>query len=105
MARLPRLTVPGYPHHVIQRGNNRQMIFRDADDYKRLLDLLEQYAEREKVAIHSYVLMTNHFHFLATPKSLAGAPVQGFGGCQQGKLIGIQHVAGDGLFFPFGVLL
>lgn len=74
MARLPRLTVPGYPHHVIQRGNNRQMIFRDADDYKRLLDLFEQYAEREKVAIHSYVLMTNHFHLLATPESLTGLP-------------------------------
>ena len=27
MARLPRLTLPGYPHHIIQRGNNRQTIF------------------------------------------------------------------------------
>jgi putative transposase len=29
MARLPRLTLAGYPHHVIQRGNNRQVIFVD----------------------------------------------------------------------------
>ncbi|MEY4364567.1 MAG: hypothetical protein RLZZ24_1919, partial [Pseudomonadota bacterium] len=32
MARLPRLTVTGYPHHVILRGNNRQVIFQDAAD-------------------------------------------------------------------------
>lgn len=74
MARLPRLTVPGYPHHVIQRGNNRQMIFRDVSDYEHMLSLFEQYAGREKVAIHSYVLMTNHFHLLATPESLSGLP-------------------------------
>ena len=26
MARLPRLTLPGYPHHILQRGKNRQPI-------------------------------------------------------------------------------
>ena len=72
MARLPRLTVPGYPHHVIQRGNNRQATFHDAGDYELLLGLLARYAEREKVAIHGYVLMTNHFHLLATPDTQTG---------------------------------
>ena len=41
MARLPRLSVPGYPHHVIQRGNNRQAIFLDQADRQQMLDLLE----------------------------------------------------------------
>ena len=41
MARLPRLTLPGYPHHIIQRGNNRQPIFASTADYQVLLDLLE----------------------------------------------------------------
>src|ERR1700741_3872687 len=72
MARLPRRTVPGYPHHVIQRGNNRQPVFLDSADYERLLGFLGEYAEREKVAIHSYVLMTNHFHLLATPSTATG---------------------------------
>ena len=44
MARLPRLTVAGYPHHVIQRGNNRQVTFYDAADYQRMLELLSEYA-------------------------------------------------------------
>ncbi len=74
MARLPRLTVPGYPHHVIQRGNNRQAIFASAADYQMLLDLLHDNARKFGVALHSYVLMTNHFHLLATPESPDSLP-------------------------------
>ena len=74
MARLPRLTVPGYPHHVIQRGNNRQPIFAGEDDYRFLLELFETYSRELKVAIHSYVLMGNHFHLLATPETETGLP-------------------------------
>ena len=54
MARLPRLTVPGYPHHVIQRGNNRQMIFRDAADHEFMLGLLTEQAKKLQVEIHAY---------------------------------------------------
>jgi putative transposase len=74
MARLPRLTVPGYPHHLIQRGNNRQPIFDTAADYRMLLSLLEEHARIAKVAIHAYVLMSNHFHLLATPETMEGIP-------------------------------
>jgi putative transposase len=74
MARLPRLTLPGYPHHVIQRGNNRQAIFAKTADYQRLLDLLEDNARQFDVAIHAYVLMSNHFHLLVTPQSSDGLP-------------------------------
>jgi putative transposase len=74
MARLPRLTVPDYPHHVIQRGNNRQAIFASAQDYQRLLDLLDENAKKFDVAVHAYVLMGNHFHLLATPKTADGLP-------------------------------
>jgi len=69
MARLPRLTLPGFPHHIIQRGNNRQAIFASAADYQVLLDLLDASARKFGVAIHAYVLMANHFHLLATPPS------------------------------------
>lgn len=75
MARLPRLTVPGYPHHVIQRGNNRQAIFAAAQDYEVLLDLLSENAAKFGVALHAYVLMSNHFHLLATPDSADALPL------------------------------
>lgn len=74
MARLPRLTVPGYPHHIIQRGNNRQAIFAGAADYELLLGLLDEHARKHSVAMHSYVLMSNHFHLLATPETQTGIP-------------------------------
>jgi putative transposase len=74
MARLPRLTLPGYPHHVIQRGNNRQPIFTSSADDQTLLDLLLENAKKFEVAIHAYVLMSNHFHLLATPSTPDGLP-------------------------------
>jgi putative transposase len=74
MARLPRLTLPGQPHHVIQRGNNRQFIFVDRVDRERMLALLGEHAARLQVAIHAYVLMDNHFHLLATPSTATGLP-------------------------------
>jgi putative transposase len=74
MARQPRLTLPGYPHHVIQRGNNKQAIFVTAADYRVLLDLLQENAKKFEVAIHAYVLMSNHFHLLATPQTVDGLP-------------------------------
>ena len=74
MARLPRLTLPGYPHHIVQRGNNRQAIFESNGDRQFLLDLLAENALKFGVAIHAYVLMDNHFHLLATPQTSEGLP-------------------------------
>ena len=74
MARLPRLTVTGYPQHVILRGNNRQDIFRNTADYQRMLDLIEQHSRELGVEIHAYVLMTNHLHLLLTPQKDQALP-------------------------------
>ena len=74
MARLPRLTLPGYPHHVIQRGNNRQAIFVDRQDFEAMLALLAENAQKFRVAVHAYVLMDNHFHLLATPATAEALP-------------------------------
>ena len=75
MARLPRLTLPGYPHHIIQRGNNRQVIFVDTQDFETMLALLTENAQKFAVAVHAYVLMDNHFHLLATPTTAEALPL------------------------------
>ncbi|RJP69287.1 MAG: transposase [Comamonadaceae bacterium] len=75
MARLPRLTVAGYPHHIIQRGNNRQDIVRSDADREFLLDLLGESARKHQVAMNAYVLMDNHFHLLLTPETAEGVPL------------------------------
>jgi putative transposase len=74
MARQPRLTVAAYPHHVIQRGNDRQAIVRDDADRQRLLALWQEHAATFKVAIHAWVIMDNHFHLLLTPETDEGLP-------------------------------
>ena len=75
MARLPRLTLAGYPHHIIQRGNNRQLIFADTQDFETMLALLTENAQKFAVAVHAYVLMDNHFHLLATPTTAEALPL------------------------------
>ena len=74
MARLPRLTLAGYPHHVIQRGNDRQAIVRDDADREKLLLLLTEQGRLFHVAVHAYVIMDNHFHLLLTPQTNEGLP-------------------------------
>ena len=67
MARLPRYVIPGQPQHIIQRGNNRQLIFAAEADYQFFRDALAEAAAKHGLAIHAYVWMTNHVHLLATP--------------------------------------
>ncbi|WP_217495131.1 transposase [Vibrio sonorensis] len=69
MPRKPRLSVAGVCEHVIQRGNNRQVIFANEEDMKAYLTWLKEYSNRFQVSIHAWVLMTNHVHLLCTPSS------------------------------------
>jgi putative transposase len=66
MARRPRLDLPGQPQHIVQRGNNRGACFFRPADYVTYRDALRRAASDAGVAIHAYVLMTNHVHLLAT---------------------------------------
>jgi putative transposase len=72
MARLPRLNLPNIPQHVVQRGNNRQACFFAEQDYLVYLDKLKEYSKKYQVAVHAYVLMTNHVHLLMTPTTEKG---------------------------------
>ena len=67
MARLPRFVIPGQPQHIIQRGNNRDVIFARDDDYHFYLEKFQDACEMHNCDIHAYVLMTNHVHLLMTP--------------------------------------
>lgn len=67
MARLPRLVLPEAPHHIIQRGNNRQAIVRSDADRRAWRSILAEALEVHGVRLHAYVLMDNHFHLVATP--------------------------------------
>lgn len=71
MVRIARAVAPGYPHHVTQRGNYQQNIFKDEEDYRRYKGWLEEYSRKEGLKIWAYCFMTNHVHFVCVPKQEA----------------------------------
>jgi putative transposase len=72
MARLPRLVLPGIPHHVTQRGNGRQETFFEPADYALYIDLFAQSAERAGCEVWAYCLMPNHVHAIIVPRDEDG---------------------------------
>jgi len=67
MPRIARTVAIGFPHHIVQRGNNREKIFFAQETRKKYLDLLKEHARKWDVHILAYCLMTNHVHFLVRP--------------------------------------
>jgi REP element-mobilizing transposase RayT len=64
MARKTRIEFPGAFYHVLARGNNKQKIFKDNQDYKVYITRLSRYHERYKCILYAYALMPNHIHLL-----------------------------------------
>lgn len=67
MPRTSRIVLPDYPHHVIQRGHNRQAVFADAADYLYYLDSLAEFKEFFGCKVYAFCLMTNHIHLIIDP--------------------------------------
>ncbi|MEH6585236.1 MAG: transposase [Halioglobus sp.] len=65
---MPRLVVPGLPHHVTQRGARRMKTFFNSSDYLRYLDLIVEYRELAGADIWAYCLMPNHVHLVVVPQ-------------------------------------
>jgi putative transposase len=69
MPRRTRNYIPGFPYHIVQRGNNREACFIESENYQYYLELWRQLSKRYGVKVHAYCLMTNHIHILVTPES------------------------------------
>lgn len=72
MPTLARVVLADYPHHVVQRGHNRQVVFGGASDYERYLATLAEFKEVFRVKVHAWCLMTNHVHLLLAPSDDTG---------------------------------
>jgi REP element-mobilizing transposase RayT len=64
MARKPRVHFPNAFYHVIARGNQRQDLFLDGEDYQVYLSYLSQYKVQYQFHVYAYALMKNHVHLL-----------------------------------------
>ena len=82
MPRRARIVIPGVPHHVTQRGNNRHDVFFADDDREFFLSTLRDRCERYGVEILAYCLMTNHTHLVAVP-SASDSLAKGIGGTNE----------------------
>ena len=72
MARIARVIAPGYPHHIIQRGNRRQQTFLCSDDYIVYISLMAHWCKKHAVAVWAWCLMPNHVHLIAVPQTPDG---------------------------------
>ena len=67
MARTSRIVIVDHPHHIIQRGHNRETVFASDEDYLYYLENLRKWKETYGCRIYAYCLMTNHVHLIIDP--------------------------------------
>jgi len=72
MPRHARIVIPDLAHHVTQRGNYRQRVFRKEVDYRQYCRWMNEYAKEYTLNIAAYCLMGNHVHFIAVPRTEDG---------------------------------
>ncbi|HOQ43483.1 MAG TPA: transposase [Smithellaceae bacterium] len=72
MPRTARIAPKEFVYHVLTRGNNKQAIFKDEEDFLKYIDILKRYKERYLFKLYHYVLMTNHVHLVIEPSSKGG---------------------------------
>lgn len=68
MPRIARVCAINHPHHITQRGNNREKVFFDDEDKEFYLKTLGRYSYKWAFEIWAYCLMSNHVHILAVPQ-------------------------------------
>jgi len=67
MPRKARIIVPNCPHHIVQRGHNRNAVFVTEQDYQYYLENLKEFKREFDIKVNAWCLMTNHVHLILEP--------------------------------------
>ncbi|MFH1624527.1 MAG: transposase, partial [Pseudomonadota bacterium] len=67
MPRIARGLAGGFVYHIINRGNGRQKVFHEDEDYQAFVDLMVEARNRYSIKTLAYCLMPNHFHMVLMP--------------------------------------
>ena len=67
MPRIARRVIEDIPHHITQRGNNKQDVFFVDDDRTAYLEILKKQSDQYGLTVMGYCLMANHIHLIAVP--------------------------------------
>ncbi len=70
MARKLRIEFDGAFYHVIVRGNQRQKVFKDRDNFSKYIEILSSYKRRYHYYLYCYVLMSNLVHLLIETREI-----------------------------------
>jgi putative transposase len=68
MPRLARITLKNACYHIITRGNQKQTVFEDSQDYEKYLSILTKYKKKYKFKLFCFCLMPNHVHLIIEVK-------------------------------------
>ena len=69
---MGRIVLSEYPHHIVQRGHDRNVVFAGDADFRYYLDTLIEFKADYGVQVYAYCLMTNHVHLLLAPTDYKG---------------------------------
>jgi putative transposase len=72
MARTARIAPQENIYHILTRGNNRKVIFKDESDYTRYIESLKHYKEKFRFLLYHYALMGNHVHLVLETTAQGG---------------------------------
>jgi putative transposase len=67
MPRIERVAAQNMPHHIVQRGHNKNAVFVENEDYSCYLNTLVEWTQLLSVNVYAWCLMTNHVHLLLDP--------------------------------------
>ena len=67
MGRPPRILLEGYPYHIVTRCNNREDLFKEENDFIKLLEVIRHFKEKHGFKLYAYTLMSNHSHYIIEP--------------------------------------
>jgi putative transposase len=73
MPRTARVAPREHAYHVLTRGNDRQDVFEDEEDFRKYLDILLRYKEKYHFKLYHYVMMINHVHLILEPSEGGGS--------------------------------
>ncbi|MCH9698333.1 MAG: transposase [Gammaproteobacteria bacterium] len=67
MPRRSRVVIPNCPHHIVQTGHNRQVVFLADNDYEFYLETLNEWRQSNEIRVYAWCLMKNQIHLIVEP--------------------------------------
>lgn len=71
MPRMARLVIDNACYHIITRGNEKKVVFKDGGDFEEYMKLVLRYKDRYSCRVYGWCLMDNHVHMVVESKSLS----------------------------------